>query len=266
MTEAPRISVVCPTFNSATFVAATLETVVEQVFAPEELIVVDDGSSDDTVQEVEAVFSRARGKFACTLLKNGRRGPGAARNAGILAARGDWIAFLDSDDLWQPDKLGTMADAIAHHREQNFFCHNELRIGPDGRESLLNYAARYRPGRPLFEQLYYLNMFSTSAVVCERKLLLERGLFDEKLSSAQDYELWLRLSPYIHPFFVERVLGRYVERKGNITSGRLYGRMMNEIRIARRHAGGVGIWGRVRRMGRMFLSYAWQWLQRMRAE
>ena len=74
MTEAPRISVVCPTFNSATFVAATLETVVEQVFAPEELIVVDDGSSDDTVQEVEAVFSRARENTASTSWLRGGTG------------------------------------------------------------------------------------------------------------------------------------------------------------------------------------------------
>jgi glycosyltransferase involved in cell wall biosynthesis len=263
MANSQSISVVCPTFNSAAFLTATLEAVMGQTLAPMELILVDDGSSDDTVQVAEIFFLRARKKFDCKLLKNRHRGPGSARNAGIQVAGGDWIAFLDSDDLWLPDKLKVMVEAIALHDDKNFFCHNELRLRLNGKESLLNYAERYRPGYSLFVQLYHSNMFSTSAVICEKKLLLERGGFDETLSSAQDYELWLRLSPHIRPFFVEQVLGRYVERMGNITSGRLYTRMMNEIWIACRHAGGVSIWSGVRRMGRICLSYGWQFLQRM---
>jgi hypothetical protein len=103
------------------------------------------------------------------------------RNGGIRAAVGDWIAFLDSDDRWMPEKLARIAAAIRHYPEANFFCNSEYHRQLDGSEFLLDYGAAYLPNIPLRRQLFRENLFSTSAIVCRRDLLLTHGLFDEHL-------------------------------------------------------------------------------------
>ena len=229
------ISVVCPTYNSALFIERTLECVVSQHAKPTELIISDDGSSDDTLAVVERFLVERGADIRWAIVCNSHRGPGATRNAGIDKASCVWIAFLDSDDLWMPDKLGKVQDAILENPDANFFCHNEQRIEKNGQISALEYGQRYKPNYPLPPQLYFANMFSTSAITCKRNLLLECGGFNESLMSAQDYELWLRLSPRLKPVFMFEVLGQYVEREGNITSGKLLKRMQNEFRIALMH-------------------------------
>ena len=84
-------------------------------------------------------------------------------------------------------------------------------------------------------QLYWANIFSTSAVTCQRDLLVNHGYFNENLMSAQDYELWIRLSPFIRPQFINEVLGKYIERDGNISSNNLILQFKNEIIIALMH-------------------------------
>ena len=253
-----KISVVCPTFNSAQFIERTLDTVVRQTRLPDEVIISDDGSRDDTIAVVEHfVVERGTG-ISWHILRNDHRGPGAARNAGIREATGEWIAFLDSDDLWEVKKIERIAEAIMALQEVNFFCHDELLIGKDGETKALAYGRRYRAEISLPHQIYFSNMFSTSAVVCRRDLLTDKGCFDETLMSAQDYELWLRLSPFIRPAFVHEILGRYVERPGNITSSGLRRRLKNEVRISLMHRHKVSVPWIAVRLGRIFLSYARQ--------
>lgn len=231
----PSISVVCPTYNSVEFVARTLDTVMAQTRRPDELIISDDGSSDDSVEVVETYLQKHATGISWRVLKNAHQGPGATRNRGIEAASCDWVAFLDSDDLWEAEKLARVEQAMLDRPTANFFCHNEQRIDKAGRTSLLDYGRRYDPQSPLSPQVYLANMFSTSAVVCRRELLVSHGGFDETLMSAQDYELWLRISGDLEPVFIEQVLGKYVERDGNITSGKLINRMRNELFIAWMH-------------------------------
>ena len=262
MVSATTISVVCPTFNSGRFVGEALRTAFRQTHAPDEVIVSDDGSSDDTPEQVErAIRAYGQGRRS-QIIRGPHRGPGAARNAGVKAARGDWIAFLDSDDLWEPEKLQVICEAIAVNPAANFFCHSETHAGRRGNSVLLDYGRKYRAGAPLPMQLYASNLFSTSAVVCKRQLLMDHGLFNERLMSAQDYELWLRLSPFIRPVFVRRALGFYVEREGNITSGRLMARFRNEVRIAVEHRRLVTPWLVGLRLGRIVASYARQYVRR----
>lgn len=230
----PEISVVCPTFNASSFVIPTLESVVAQTRRPYEVIVSDDGSTDDTVSVVTNFLSR-RPNIKSRVVVNSHRGPGATRNAGVQAAAGEWIAFIDSDDLWLPNKLQVISDAIVEHSEANFFCHSEQQIRKDGTRGLLDYGNWFDQSKPLASQLYYRNFVSTSAVTCRRNLLCESGLFDESLASSQDYELWLRMSPSISPYFVREVLGFYCDRDGNITSGRHWSRWKNLMTIAFRH-------------------------------
>lgn len=256
-----RISVVCPTFNSSKFIEETLDRVLNQTKLPDEIVISDDGSSDDTLTRVECFFAKYGDNFSWRILRNEHRGPGAARNSGIKHARYEWVAFLDSDDLWEKNKIKEMAEAILHSPDANFFCHDEFIIGKNGKTRKLVYGLRYRVKSPLPPQVYYSNMFSTSAVVCRRDLFLRHGFFDEKLMSAQDYELWLRLSPFIDPVFVHRILGQYVLRDGNITSTSLSRRLRNELKIAIMHRNMVSWPWFVVRILRVLLSYVRQFVR-----
>src|SRR5437870_2563169 len=127
----PAISVICPTFNSARFVTRTLESAVQQTRKPEEIIISDDGSTDDTVPVVEEFFSRYP-DIRFTLIRNPHRGAGATRNAAIQRSSSEWIAFLDSDDLWNSGKLAVVSGLIDQQPEFNIFCHAEEQVSLDG--------------------------------------------------------------------------------------------------------------------------------------
>ena len=254
------VSVICPTFNSANFIERTIATVFNQLIKPFELIISDDGSSDNTLNVIEKFITTHQADFPCHVLVNTHRGPGAARNAGIQKAKGDWIAFLDSDDIWMENKLQKVEIFINDNPEINFFCHNELWVKKNGQTKKLVYGRRYRSDRHFPSQLYHANMFSTSAVVCRRDLLDKHGGFNEALMSAQDYELWLRLSPDLKPLFIQLELGQYISRTGNITSGSLLKRLKNELHIAVMHRHMVSVTFVIVRICRILLSYCKQFI------
>ena len=257
----PVISVVCPTYNSASFVLRTLESVVSQVYPPFEIVVADDGSTDETISAVRNFLNGNPGTKSQVIM-NSHRGPGATRNTAVHCASGEWIAFIDSDDVWLPHKLQVVAQAIMTHSKANFFCHSEEKIQQNGTRDLLDYGRLFDPQKPLPFQLYYRNFFSTSAVTCRRSLLTESGLFDEFLMSSQDYELWLRMSPEIKPYFIEDVLGFYCEREGNITSSRLWSRWKNMVRIAFRHRKKATTAGSLYHLLRLTAAYGIQGLHK----
>ena len=236
MDDHPDIAVVIPAYQAETFLLQTVVSVTAQTVLPAEVIVVDDGSTDGTCAVLER-FAEQQSPIPIELVRESHRGPGASRNTGIRAARAEWIAFLDADDLWHPEKLSTVSRAIRAHPDSNFFCHNELIRSLDGRERVSDYSDGFQAGLPLPAQLFRRNYFSTSAVVCRRDLLLRSGGFDETLASAQDYELWLRLSPELLPTFVPEVLGTYVMRSGNITSSQSWRRLANLLRVRHVHRG-----------------------------
>lgn len=257
-----RISVVCPVYNSASFIHKTLEALVAQAVQPDEIIFCDDGSVDKTVELIKNYFERKEiNNFRVLSLPHA--GPGAARNAGIEASTCPWIAFLDSDDIWFPDKISTMKAAIETHPEVNLFCHDE--ISQDGNEEKhLRYGERYRGKTDYANDLYVGNMLSTSAVTVSRKLIGD-CLFDESLSSGQDYEFWLQIARDTRPKFIPDVLGKYVVRKGNITSGSLFKRYRNEIKIWLRYAPSKPILLVVCRFMRLHISYLLQFIHRYKS-
>ncbi len=259
-----QVSVVIPAYQAEGFIAATLATVAAQTILPREVIVVDDGSSDNTCAMVEA-FSHDNPQLPLRLLREPHRGPGAARNAGVQAATGMWIAFLDSDDLWELTKLERVAEASRRNPEANFLCHNEMHQKLNGSVNTINYSKGYRADCSLPKQLFVRNRFSTSAVLCHRELILSCGGFDTTLANAQDYELWLRMSCSLKVSFVSEVLGTYVDRTGNITSGRAWRRFLNVARILHRHRKKVSAITYVKILTRHCLSYGytsiWQFVK-----
>jgi len=182
----PVVSVVIPTYNRAWCLTRAVDSVLDQTFTDKELIVVDDGSEDDTTALLSAYGSRIQ------VIRQKNQGVSAARNAGIMAARGLWIALLDSDDHWLPAKLTAQFDWLAAHPDYRICQTEEIWIR-DGRR--VNPKKRHRKrGGHIFERCLPLCLVSPSAVMMARSLLDEVGGFDEGLPACEDYDLWLRIA------------------------------------------------------------------------
>lgn len=230
------ISVICPVYNSRNFVLKTIDSIINQSKHPYELIIVDDGSIDNTSEFLKEHLDKINLEFKWKILIQKHKGPGAARNTGIRESSGNWVAFIDSDDIWSENKIIETIKIIKSNSKLNFICHNEIFIDLYGNKEKLDYCSKYSNDKPLLKQLYCRNLFSTSAVICKKSLFDKIGGFDEKLMSSQDYDLWLKLSNDINLFFSDKYLGNYIQRKGNISSGNWVSRLRNEIVIANRYS------------------------------
>lgn len=180
------VSVIIPTYNRQAYVGKAIESVLSQTYSPFELLVVDDGSTDDTSALLKAYQGRIK------VLRQSNRGVSAARNRGIRSARGAFIALLDSDDYWQPDKLALQMDWFDAHPEalicqtEEIWIRNGIRINPGKRHK--------KQAGHIFEPSLALCLISPSAVMIRTILLEEVGLFDESLPACEDYDLWLRIT------------------------------------------------------------------------
>jgi len=179
------ISVIIPTFDRGARLAAAIESVLDQE-GPLELIVVDDGSTDDTANVVGGFGERVRYE------RRAHRGVSAARNHGVRVARGSWIAFLDSDDEWLPGKLGAQRRYHAEHGDVPVSQTGEIWIRDGVRVNACKHHAK--PSGDVFLPSLERCLVSPSAVVLRRDLFLAAGGFDESLPVCEDYDLWLRLA------------------------------------------------------------------------
>ncbi len=224
----PSFSVICPAFNASSTIEEAIMSVIVQLRPDDELIIVDDGSIDGTCE----IVSRLEGRHECIqFIRSSHLGPGAARNIAIQSAKNPWLCFIDSDDIWYEGKLDAVAQVIAEYSSVNFICHSEYHVHGHER-CLVNYSLAYNKQINVSEQLYMRNLFSTSAVSCRRDLVLKSGMFDETLMNAQDYELWLRMSPLMRLRFIPEPHGEYRLTEGNITSTPVRQKLSNTVKIA----------------------------------
>ena len=180
------VSVVIPTHQRAALLGRALLSVRRQTRLPGEVIVVDDGSTDGTGALVRAEFPRVR------YLRRDHGGVSAARNQGIAAARGEWIALLDSDDVWRPEKLERQLAGLAA-APQRRICHTDEIWVRDGRR--VNPGRRHaKRGGRIFRHCLELCAISPSAALIHRSVFDRVGLFDEALPACEDYDLWLRVT------------------------------------------------------------------------
>ena len=236
MGKIEKISVIIPTYNSANFIEKTLESLVSQTVLPEEIIIVDDGSKDNTVEIINK-WTQHKKSLNIKLKQNQHKGPGEARNIGIQLSTGDWISFLDSDDTWEPKKIYEVKKTIRNNININFITHYEYFINNNNKKSVISKKLKLFKNSKfdIKSYCYNSNIFSTSAVTCKKDLLIKFGKFDKKLPNAQDYDLWLKLLPYINLFIIEKNLGTYFQRKSNITSRPYYKRILSELKICFRY-------------------------------
>jgi len=186
MKNNPLISVIIPTYNRAWTLAVSIDSVLVQDYKNIELIVIDDGSTDNTPNLLDTYSGRLK------QIRQANAGVSAARNRGIAEATGDFLAFLDSDDTWLPRKIGRQIDFFIRRPEtlicqtQEIWIRNNVRVNPRKYHKKLS--------GMIFEPSLDLCLVSPSAVMIKKELLNEIGCFDESLPACEDYDLWLRAS------------------------------------------------------------------------
>ncbi len=184
----PKVSVIIPTYNRADFIEDAVESVLCQTYKDYEIIIVDDGSTDNT----KDVLQRFHNKIRYIYKNNG--GVASARNTGIKHAQGAYIAYLDSDDLWLPERLKFGVQALDSDKNIGLFFSDCHRVSNGERDSKTYFDA-YKPYSGfVFKQLYMQDFIPTSTVLVRKDCLRLSGMFDGNLPLCEDYDLWLRIS------------------------------------------------------------------------
>ncbi|MBW2333476.1 MAG: glycosyltransferase [Deltaproteobacteria bacterium] len=214
MTTPPFFSVVIPTYNCAGLLERALSTVLEQTDQDFEIIVVDNSSTDHTSRVLGAIDDPRLSVFKV----NNHGVIAYSRNIGIRKSRGKWIAFLDSDDVWLPEKLESVHSAILENQDAVLICHDERKV-VDGKAGKI---LRHVPSKPdVYESLLFCgNCLSPSAVTLRKDVALSTGGFSERKDfiTVEDYEYWIRLSKAGAFYFINKILGEWHVHGKNISS------------------------------------------------
>ena len=204
----PNVSVIIPAFNAESFIVDAVRSVLDQTYRDLEVIVVDDGSTDGTLARLAVFGDRIR------VHQQSNKGVAAARNAGVAAAQGGWIAFLDADDLWLPHKLERqLASASAA-----MLYTDRLNIGARGDLPEIQSAITPMHGGDVFALLLGEGNFITNTSVMMRRDLFEQmGGFYTGLNGTEDWDLWIRIAERHEIGFVDEPLVRYRFHPGGLS-------------------------------------------------
>ena len=181
-----KISVIIPTFNRKKTLERAIQSVMNQSLSPFEILIIDDGSNDGTEEWIKENFQNIK------YIYQNNHGVSSARNIGIENAYGEWVAFLDSDDEWLPNKLYEQVKAIESNPEMKFFHTNEIWIRNGVRVNQMKKHKKY--GGYIFEKCLDICRISPSSVLIQKEVFDNIGIFDESLRVCEDYDLWLRIT------------------------------------------------------------------------
>ena len=197
------ITVIIPTYNREATVEQALQSVLDQTASPQEIIVVDDASTDNTAEILEKYSTEIN-----IITNNSNQGVSFSRNAGIQVANGEWIAFLDSDDIWDPHKLEKQKEYHEAHPGELISQCDEIWIRNGVRVNPMDKHTKQRGW--IFEACVPLCMVSPSAVIIHQSVFEKVGLFDVNLPACEDYDLWLRIAPHFEIGLLnEKLMTRY---------------------------------------------------------
>ena len=201
----PRVSAIITTYNRRAFVQEAVDSVLAQSYKDWELIVVDDGSTDGTDEALHGYAERLRYCF------QENKGASSARNRGLELAGGEFVAFLDSDDLWLPRKLREQVACMDEHAGARICYTDEIWIRRGRRVNPKKRHAKY--SGEIYPHCLPLCIISPSSALMRRTLFEEVGTFDTQLPVCEDYDLWLRVAARFPVFFVPQ--GLIVKRGGH---------------------------------------------------
>ena len=214
-----RVSVIIPTFNRKHTLTRALESVINQTYQPYETIVVDDCSGDGTSDWIQTEYPSINLITLSSI--NSPKGVSHARNAGIKMAKCDWIALLDSDDEWLPQKLELQIRLIKNN-PNSLFCHtNEIWIRNGVRVNQMKKHQKY--GGYIFDKCLDICRISPSSSLLHHSILDEVGMFDDDLKVCEDYDLWLRITARYNVLFLDKALinkyGGHNDQLSKVTGG-----------------------------------------------
>lgn len=234
----PRVSVVIPVFNAARTIERALTSVFRQSYADYEVILVDDASSDGSAERIAAVLraaGEARARTAEVITFSRNQGAAAARNAGIRAARGELVAFLDADDEWLPEKLARQVAAFDAAPDAVVAGCNAEWLGPSGKLSHRLEDGPVVTGRDAWKALLRSCYLSTPCVVARRAALEAEGGFDPALTVGEDQDLWFRLAERGPVLYLAQVLVRIHKQPESLMARQKMGMVTHYVPMVERH-------------------------------
>ena len=220
---APLISIIMPCYNAAATLTRSCESIIAQTYANWELIIIDDGSQDDSVAVANSLSQRDS-RIACLTQPN--QGAGPARNHGLRHATGEWIAFLDSDDTWEPNCLQALSDALVTTTEADLAYCGWQNLYPDSKGEA--FVPPDYENEKKQDALLGGCRWPIHGALTRKAALDEVGGFDEQWTSCMDYDLWLRLASFRKIVLVPQVLAYYHHHDGEQITH-------NKARIALNH-------------------------------
>ncbi|MEO7426458.1 MAG: glycosyltransferase [Fibrobacteria bacterium] len=217
----PRISVVIPAFNAEKFLPETLESVLGQTFRDLEIIVVDDGSTDGTLETARGYSLRYPDRIRCVHQEN--RGVAAARNHGARESRGDILAFLDADDTWLPEKLAEQMAFWEANPTCGLVYADAYAMSEDGRLGRTMMQLKHPRSGSIFPFLLGENFVSIPTALVKKEFYLKAGGFieDRALMGTEDHHFWLKVALHCPGGFLAKPLACYRFRQGSLSSPKL---------------------------------------------
>ena len=208
----PLVSVIIPLYNSAKYIKETIESALNQKYSEIEVIIIDDGSTDRSAEIVKGLNDRR-----IIYIYQQNKGVSLARNKGILASRGKYIALLDHDDLWLPEKLEKQIPILDGNPEIGLVYSDSYKINPEG-GILGKLFEEVKPCRGnVFPELFLGNFIPCLTAVVRKTVLDKVGVFNHHFSIAEEYDLFLRIARFFKVEYVDLPLAKYRVHSGNLS-------------------------------------------------
>lgn len=225
----PKISIVIPTYNSGQYLAKAIDSVLSQTYRDFEIIVIDDGSTDNTKDMIMECAKKNPDKVRYFYQK--KSGPSAARNKGIIETKGDYIAFLDADDLWCQNKLSLQMEYFEKNPEITLSATEFEFIDSEGK--LLGYSNRREkiPTDGYILNYIFEHYLLTSTIMLKKEVFKKIGFFDETLQNAEDTDIQLRIATHFRIGLLEKRLVKYRQHDASLTRTKEVLRGKDRIRV-----------------------------------
>jgi glycosyltransferase involved in cell wall biosynthesis len=255
--DTPSISVVITAYNSAAFLNDAVDSVLRQTLQPSEIVVIDDGSIDDT-----AMIAQSYANVGLRHIRQDNQGEGAARNRGILETSGEWIAFLDADDIWLDDKIQRQVEFAQSHPGTDMVSGHKIWWDVDeNSRQLVKYGQV--PAGNLYRELTVHNLVGGPSLMLIRRVMFEKaGVFRTDLRFGADWEMWLRIAKHTTIGFVDSPLIIYRWHKSNVSTKYMNQRVkivedisLDAIRSYRSPTTQIALYLRVKSRSQVDLTY-----------
>ncbi len=236
----PTVTVIIPAYRASRTIRRAVDSLLSQTRPPDEVLVIDDGSPEDLSIPLESYGERV------TLVRQANGGAASARNTGIEKARGDWLAFLDADDFWEPEKLERQLQVLDVHPQIRLITtgwYDQIGTTPRVRAKLSrSLARRYlaSPRRPVGRDVFEIAMLIWTSTVLVRREDMIRHRFESGLEPAEDRDMWIRLVSECPTYLIPDPLATYVQETGSLSRSNVDRDCGNMLRVINRYKAMLG--------------------------